>query len=452
MSRQLHLLHIQTADDVEAGQGFHWQNRIITPGFRGRLGSTAALYRRGWRRAGSGCGRWQIVVDIQAVTGQIKTQRGFLEAGQPQTATELGAIYQQFHITQHEAVRAAIDGAAQGHLAQGIGLGHFRKLLTQCMHQRTGVKLRDIDVTGQLQIAVQLAGGQLTGSPQVSQRQAQLLQLGGLRGQIDDTVTLQPHAHCTTVERITAGIQLQIKTIQLITLGVQIKTGDGVKVDPHPHGRLSGGQQAQKGDIEGLIFQQGAGAQVDLFHQYPLIILPVHIIDPRVGDAHTLHGHVQLPVLLRFLFRHCTTRFGRCAGVSGFTLRILRPDGGPVGNAVLVYFQIQIDAVENHVAHAQLTAQQRQHLHAQPHVAHLGQRLLGMLDRCDAHILELDTQPGKQRPADITTQGEFNVGLLPGSLLDLLLVVVRIEHAGKEEQYRQTQHDQSKYHQADNSG
>src|SRR5690606_15254402 len=115
----------------------------------------------------------------------------------------------------------------------------------------------------------------------------------------------------------------------------------------------------------------------------------------------------------------------------------LRPGayGRPVGLTLFVHQQIQPDAIENDVAHAQLATQQRQHLDAEADAAHVRQRLLGLADRRYAHLLELDTQPREERPADVTAQGQLDVGLLPRRLLDLLLVVVGVEQAGKEEQH-----------------
>src|SRR5690606_9942291 len=170
------------------------------------------------------------MIDVQAGSGKIEAQRLRLETGKPQAAGHFGTIDHQLHVVEHEAVGTAINLAAQRNPAQGVGPGHFRKRLTQHMHQLSGVELGDIDVSGQLHVSIKLGGADGSGSAQVGQRQAQLLQFGSLRGEVDDAVPLQAHAHRTTVEGVAAGIEPEVETVELITLGLQIETGNGVQV------------------------------------------------------------------------------------------------------------------------------------------------------------------------------------------------------------------------------
>ena len=103
--------------------------------------------------------------------------------------------------------------------------------------------------------------------------------------------------------------------------------------------------------------------------------------------------------------------------------------------------------VQNHITHAQLTAQQGQDLDTKPQRAHLSQRLIRMGDGRHAHIFELNTQPREQRPTDIATQGQLNIGLLTCGLLNLFLVIIRIEHPGEEKQHADSQHRNAEHHQ-----
>ena len=47
--------------------------------------------------------------------------------------------------------------------------------------------------------------------------------------------------------------------------------------------------------------------------------------------------------------------------------------------------------------------------------------------------MQFQPEPGEQAPADIALEVQFEVGLVPGELADLVLVVVRVEEVGQHE-------------------
>ncbi len=207
-------------------------------------------------------------------------------------------------------------------------------------------------------------------------------QLGHLLGQINQTVALQLQIDRPTAKGLSAGVDLQINTAEQVTLLARLQGSHGLQIHAHAHGWLVQRQQTQEGHIKGLARDQRAGGQVGFIQRQDLAGLTVFVVHAGVGHLHALYGDLQRLTAVVIL------RLGLGAGIAALLCccAILRADRFPVAHALIVAHQLQLHVVQNHIAHAHLTAQQRQHLDAQPQGTDLGQRLGGVIHRRHANV------------------------------------------------------------------
>src|SRR5690606_2641311 len=105
-----------------------------------------------------------------------------------------------------------------------------------------------------------------------------------------------------------------------------------------------------------------------------------------------------------------------------------------------VALQREVEAINADVTHLHFFAQQRQYTHRKTQHAQLGEGLLRCLRTGQGGLVQFQAQPGEQAPADVTVEGQFQVGFVACQLTNFVLVVVGIEPVGEGE--TQTDQDQ----------
>ncbi|MNT26766.1 hypothetical protein D3C72_1623600 [compost metagenome] len=161
-----------------------------------------------------------------------------------------------------------------------------------------------------------------------------------------------------------------------------------------------------------------------------------------VVDARVVHGEavdIQLDRARRLLLGGRLGGFaGRCrgggrAGLGGRRGLGRTADALPVAVALVVALQVEVEAFDADIAHLHFTAQQRHHAHREADHVEVGEGLGRGGGTGQGGLVQFEAEPGEEAPADIAVEGELQVGLVPGQLLDFVLVVVRVEQVGQGE-------------------
>ena len=457
LQRQLaqgQLLGVDVGLQVEGLEAVDRQQALLAPGLLVRCcrqfaGARCAGLGEGFPDLLLACGAGavclfgrQVAVEVELVELEVQAQCLTAEIGDFQLAAGLGLIEAKLQLVQFQVLGRAAEFAGQLEALEGFPVLHGRQADADAVEELAQVEGGNRQAAFHLRLLVEAVHFQFANGAQLIGRELQAVPFGNAGGQVGQQLALSGEGQGLALEGFAGGLAVELEVFQLITLEGAVETQLGLQFGLGAQYRLVAAQIGAECHGDGAAFADGAGGQFDGFGGELPAAARILIVEARVAQGQAVDVHPQRTgaVVLR--------RGGGSVGVIGSNRSLAGRRGGraadllPVAVAVLVALQGQIEAVDTDVAHLHFLAQQRQHAHRQAEQAQVGERLVRGAGAGQGGVGQFQAEPGEQAPADITADRQFQIGLVPRQLLDLVLVVVGIEQVGQgKAQRRQDQQD-----------
>ena len=297
--------------------------------------------------------RRQVAVQGDLVQVQIEHDLAGLQVFQAGLAAQGAAVQRHLERVDHDAVGRAVQGGAQGHLAEGAVVAGGDGFLADRFQGRVGVERFGVDLAGHFHFAGQAGDGGVTGGAGAGRFQQQVGDLGAVLIQVHVQLLLQVHAH--RVGGHAGDVRVQGHRVEHEVVVVEIGGQGGVQVQVHAHVALI--LVAQRHLHRERLFQAHVlGVEVEVLNADVGAVGSVLVADFAVGDGDAGNGQrdVHAAALAGLLF----------LGGGGLLLGAVLPaDLLPVG-AVGGFHQVHFQAVQGDAVHFHLAEQQRPHRHA----------------------------------------------------------------------------------------
>ncbi len=365
--------------------------------------------------------RRQVAVQGDLVQVQIEYDLAAFQVFQAGGAGQGAAVQGDLERVDHHAVGRAVQGGAQGHLAEGIVVTGGDGLLADGFQCLIRVERLGVDLAGHFHFAGQAGDGGVAGGAGAGGFQQQVGDLRPVFVQIDIQLLLKMHAH--RVGGHAGDVRVQGHRVEHEVVVFQVGGQGGSQVQIHAHVALV--LVAQRHLHRERLFQAHVlGVEVEVLNADVGAVGGVPVADLAVGDGDAGDGqrNVHAAALAGLLF----------LGGRGLFLRaILWTDLLPVG-AVGGFHQIHFQAVQGDAVHFHLAEQQRPDRHANAGAVDAREQIF-LAGDTGLGAAQADAQRGPELPGQVAGDLQIQVGLGHGLLANLRLEIVRIDYLGDHE-------------------
>ncbi|MCY1411683.1 hypothetical protein D9M71_270730 [compost metagenome] len=387
---------------------------------------------------GLGFGR-QVAVEVELVALELHPHGFPGEVGHGQAAAEGAVVQLEVQAFEGKAVGTAIELGDQLEFLQGGGVAHGRQFDADAGEELAQVERGDGQAAFQARVLVEVAHFQFTEGAQLVAGELEAVPFGDVGGQVGEQLALGVEGEGLAFQRLARGLAVQLEVFQLVALDGAFEAQVGSEVGLGAQYRLIGAEEGAELERNAGAFADGASGQLDALGGKLFAALGIGVVD--AGVAHSQAVDIQLDRTGRLGGGGLPGLFGRCgrgrrAGLGGFRGPGRVADVFPVAVALVVALQVEVEAFDADVAHLHFTAQQRHDADRQADHVEVGEGLFRGCGAGQGCLVQFEAEPGEQAPADIAVEGQFEVGLLASQLLNLVLVIIRVEQVGQGEACR----------------